>query len=78
VQRARQVAALERAADLSTKRYVAGRASYYEVLQAQQELFPAELTLARTQRDQLLEVVALYQALGGGWQQATLETGPKQ
>src|SRR6266581_9219115 len=40
----------------------------YEVLEAQQQLFPAELNLARVERDQLLAIVALYKALGGGWQ----------
>jgi multidrug efflux system outer membrane protein len=67
-QRARQVTALEAAVKLSSERYTAGKASYYEVLEAQQQLFPAELTLARTQRDQLLTVVFLYKGLGGGWQ----------
>lgn len=66
-QRARQVTALETAVKLSSERYVAGKASYYEVLEAQQQLFPAELNLARTQRDQLLSTVNLYKALGGGW-----------
>jgi outer membrane protein, multidrug efflux system len=37
------------------------------VLEAQQQLFPAQLNLVRTERDQLLAVVALYKALGGGW-----------
>lgn len=67
-QRVRQVAALEKAVKLSSERYVAGKASYYEVLEAQQQLFPAELNLARTERDQLLTVVSLYKSLGGGWQ----------
>jgi outer membrane protein, multidrug efflux system len=48
-------------------RYNAGRASYFEVLEAEQLLFPAEDALAQTQRDQLLVVVSLYKALGGGW-----------
>jgi outer membrane protein, multidrug efflux system len=38
------------------------------VLEAQQELFPAQLNLARTRRDQLLAIVSLYKALGGGWE----------
>ena len=63
-----EVSALESAVKLSTERYVAGKADYYEVLEAQQQLFPAELNLARTQRDQLLAVVSLYKTLGGGWQ----------
>jgi multidrug efflux system outer membrane protein len=65
---AHEVTALESAVKLSTERYVAGKADYYEVLEAQQQLFPAELNLARTQRDQLLAVVTLYKTLGGGWQ----------
>ena len=65
---AHQVDALEQAVKLSSERYVAGKASYYEVLEAQQQLFPAELSLARTERDQLLAIVALYKGLGGGWQ----------
>jgi multidrug efflux system outer membrane protein len=66
----REVTALETAVKLSTERYVAGKADYYEVLEAQQQLFPAQLNLARTQRDQLLAVVSLYKALGGGWDDA--------
>lgn len=65
---AHEVTALESAVKLSTERYSAGKADYYEVLEAQQQLFPAELNLARTQRDQLLAVVTLYKTLGGGWQ----------
>ncbi len=70
-QRTRQVTALETAVKLSSERYIAGKASYYEVLEAQQQLFPAQLNLARTQRDQLLATVNLYKALGGGWQDET-------
>ncbi len=65
---AHQVASLETAVKLSSERYVAGKASYYEVLEAQQQLFPSQLNLARTQRDQFLAVVTLYKTLGGGWQ----------
>ena len=64
---AHQVGALREAVDLSLLRYTAGRASYFEVLEAEQLLFPAEDALAQTQRDQLLAVVDLYKALGGGW-----------
>jgi len=68
-QQTREVKALERATRLSTERYLAGKASYYEVLEAQQELFPAQLNLARTQRDQSLAIVVLYKTLGGGWEE---------
>ena len=67
----REVAALETAVKVSTERYRAGKASYYEVLEAQQQLFPAQLNLARIERDQLLAVVALYKSLGGGWKNET-------
>ena len=45
-----------------------GNADYYEVLQEQQLLFPAENTLVQLQLNQLLAVVQLYRALGGGWE----------
>ena len=63
----RQVNALSRAVELSLDRYHTGLANYYEVLEAMQQLYPAEDALAQSQRDQLLTVVALYKALGGGW-----------
>ncbi|NLI80310.1 MAG: efflux transporter outer membrane subunit [Deltaproteobacteria bacterium] len=67
-QQSRAVKAYEEAVSVSLKRYVAGKASYYEVLQNQQQLFPAETVLAQTQLNQLLVIVQLYKALGGGWQ----------
>src|SRR3989454_11160226 len=71
-QRTRQVTALGTAVKLSSERYVADKASYYELLEAQQQLFPAEINLARTKRDELLAVVSLYKALGGGWHDKAL------
>ncbi len=52
---------------LATDRYKEGKASYYEVLEAQQQLFPAENTLSRIEAGRRLTVVQLYKALGGGW-----------
>lgn len=51
----------------ATDRYQEGRASYYEVLEAQQQLFPAENALSRIEASRRLTVVQLYKALGGGW-----------
>ncbi len=62
-----RVGSLKESVELALLRYNAGRASYFEVLEAEQLLFPAEDELAQTQRDQLLAVVDLYKALGGGW-----------
>ncbi len=63
----RRVASLKESVDLALQRYDGGRASYFEVLEAEQQLFPSEDALAQTQRDQLVAVVNLYKALGGGW-----------
>jgi multidrug efflux system outer membrane protein len=56
------------------ERYRMGSADYYEVLQEQQLLFPAENTLVQFQLNQLVAVVQLYRALGGGWQLPTTAT----
>jgi multidrug efflux system outer membrane protein len=67
-EREQTVKALQTSVRLSLQRYNDGIANYFEVLEAEQQLFPAELDLARTQRDQLVAVVTLYRVLGGGWQ----------
>jgi multidrug efflux system outer membrane protein len=63
----RAVRAYQDAVKISMQRYAVGNASYYEVLQAQQQLFPAEVALAQTRRDEFSAIIQLYQALGGGW-----------
>ncbi len=68
-EQARAVNAYEQAVQLSMQRYTDGKAAYFEVLEAQQQLFPAENSLARTELNQLLVVVQLYKALGGGWEE---------
>ena len=62
-----QVAALQSAFHLAEQRYQGGRASYLDVLTSQRSLFESELALARTLQGQLVSVVQLYTALGGGW-----------
>jgi len=62
------VGAGREAVELATTRYKEGKASYYEVLEAQQQLFPAENTLSRIEVARRLAVVQLYKALGGGWE----------
>lgn len=62
-----KIAASRQSIDLALQRFHAGRASYFEVIEAQQQLFPAEDQLARVQQAQLIAVVNLYKALGGGW-----------
>ncbi len=53
---------------MANKRYKGGLESFLSVLDADRQLFTAELDLASVQLDQLLTVVQLYKALGGGWE----------
>jgi multidrug efflux system outer membrane protein len=64
------------ATDLANTRYEGGVTSYLEVLYNEQELFTAELILAQARLNELLSVVALYRALGGGWQAVPATTRP--
>lgn len=66
-QRARAVAADRQAAQIANQRYTAGLSSYLDVLQAQQQLYPAENLLAQARYNRLATLVQLYRALGGGW-----------
>jgi multidrug efflux system outer membrane protein len=68
VQQELLVGSLRDASRLSNIRYTGGVTSYLEVLDTERQLFDAELALAQAQRDELLAVVRLYRALGGGWQ----------
>jgi multidrug efflux system outer membrane protein len=54
--------------ELAKVRYNNGVASYLDVVQAEQNLFPAELQLAQTMGQQFVAMTQLYRALGGGWQ----------
>ncbi|HQR53722.1 MAG TPA: efflux transporter outer membrane subunit [Burkholderiales bacterium] len=63
----RVVDAANRAFKSADKRYLHGVSSYLDVLDAQRELFNAQLALTRTQLGELVAVVQLYRALGGGW-----------
>jgi outer membrane protein, multidrug efflux system len=58
-------------ARLADIRYKGGVTSYLEVLDSERQFFDAELGLVRSNRDELLAVVRLYRALGGGWQEQT-------
>ena len=59
----------EDAARLSHMRYTGGATGYLEVLTNETNAFSAELGLAQARLNELLALVQLYQALGGGWQQ---------
>lgn len=67
-QRELLVRTLQDRARLAYMRYNGGVSNLLEALDADRELFDAELSLAQARRDELLSVVALYKSLGGGWQ----------
>lgn len=67
-QRALLVETLRDRSRLSYLRYTGGVATLLDALDADRELFEAERSLAQARRDELLSVVQLYRALGGGWQ----------
>jgi outer membrane protein, multidrug efflux system len=71
------VAALSDYARLATLQYNGGYTSYTTVLQAEQSLFPAQLTLESVRASVFSANVNIYKAMGGGWVVAadTLTTG---
>jgi multidrug efflux system outer membrane protein len=78
VEQTRAVRAYEESVKVALQRYVAGKASYFEVLDAQLQLYPAENALALTELNRRTVVVQLYKALGGGWNLTNPEwVGPK-
>ncbi len=62
-----RVTAEKKVLELAELRYKGGVAAYLEVLDAQRSLFAAELDETQTMGDQLVSLVQLYKALGGGW-----------
>jgi outer membrane protein, multidrug efflux system len=62
------VRARTRSVELARIRFREGVASYLDVVQAEQNLYPSELLLAETMGNQFIALATLYRALGGGWQ----------
>jgi multidrug efflux system outer membrane protein len=73
-----QVKAARSAATLSRARYDGGVTSYLEVLESERSLFRAELAESSVRREQLVGVVSLYKALGGGWTQDAVSATSEQ
>jgi len=63
------VTTLQDRSRLAYLRYQGGVDTQLNALDADRDLFAAELNLAQTRRNELLALVQLYKALGGGWQQ---------
>ena len=61
------VEAQQRRFDLADTRYKQGVDSYFEVLDAHQDLYAARQILIQLRLSRLTNAVGLYKALGGGW-----------
>jgi multidrug efflux system outer membrane protein len=67
VAQGQRVKADRKVLELAELRYRGGVAAYLEVLDAQRSLFDSELDEAASIGGQLVSLVRLYKALGGGW-----------
>ena len=65
--RRRQMEMAEKAAHLSWVRYDGGMTSYLEVLALQSSEFNAQLDASNALKQELISIINLYAALGGGW-----------
>jgi multidrug efflux system outer membrane protein len=65
------VANNRQAVDLAMKLYVAGKTDFLNVLNAQRDLFLTEDALTQSTRTLATNLIALYKALGGGWEKET-------
>src|SRR6267378_1326318 len=63
------LATLQDRSHLAYMRYRGGVDTLLNALDADRDLFDAELGLAQARRNELLAMVQLYRTLGGGWQQ---------
>lgn len=62
-----QVDAYEETVKLAQLRYQVGRTAFFDVLDAQRQLFTSQLDLAEAIRDRFTAAADLFKALGGGW-----------
>jgi multidrug efflux system outer membrane protein len=67
------VAASRKAVDLSTQLYTQGQTDFLSVLDAQRSLYSSEDALTQSTGTVATDLVALYKALGGGWEAETKE-----
>lgn len=72
----RAVDANTRAVDLATQLYSSGLRDFLNVLASQQQLFESQDQLAQSDRAVTADLIALYKALGGGWEDAELMPEP--
>ncbi|MCG3150328.1 MAG: Outer membrane protein OprM [Verrucomicrobiae bacterium] len=67
-----QVAANRQAVELANELYSKGNSDFLTVLDAKRSLYRAEDDLAQCERTVTTNLIALYKALGGGWEEIKL------
>jgi len=65
------VHANEEAVAMASERYRRGLTTFLDVLTTQQALYSAQSSLSQSDANQLTNMVSLYKALGGGWDQTS-------
>ena len=65
--RADQLTVLQRYLNLAQVSYEGGQSSYLEVLDAERQLFSAQIAATQAEGSHAGAVIQLYKALGGGW-----------
>jgi NodT family efflux transporter outer membrane factor (OMF) lipoprotein len=66
-----EVAQNRRSLDMANGLYAEGSVNYLDVLDAERSLYKSEDELAVSDQAVLLNLIALYKALGGGWETTT-------
>jgi multidrug efflux system outer membrane protein len=62
------VSSLRQGVELADLGYRGGVASYLEYIDSERQLLDAQLQLVQIRRQELVNIVTLYRALGGGWE----------
>ena len=62
------VEANRQAVEIATQLYQSGLADFLRVLDSQRSLYESQDALVQSERAVVLNLIALYKALGGGWQ----------
>ncbi len=74
---AEAVEANQRAVELANELYTRGLGDFLNVLESQRSLLASQSELAQSEATVSANVVALYKALGGGWEAATSPPEPQ-
>jgi len=78
VHQQQRVQSSHEAHELAEIRYRQGLVTYLDVLVAQRTVLSAELQLVQTERARLTDMVTLFKAIGGGWEQEHLAQAKTQ